>query len=208
MWFPNDEKTFKAIKELEASGDRTYGILAATIIDSLLNDLIRQALHGDDSDYSKKVRKDMFHADRPLGAFGAKINMAYLMGFVSADAHADLQNMKNIRNLFAHYREHATFVDQRIEALCANFKLVNRHVTGPIRFEPIADERRDEGFETSAFMYGMEGLRLCTPDAAEILTTARGRFTGTAQLLCYVLTCLVGSKPNPADGPKIVLPMI
>lgn len=124
MWLVSTAHELAAIKEIEEAPDRTIGIVAGAIIASKLSDVLRRAL-GDDSRYAKKVRNQMFEHEGPLGSFGAHIHMAYLIGLLSEQGHTDLQTLKKIRNLFAHYAEHNTFETERIRALCKNFRLVD-----------------------------------------------------------------------------------
>src|SRR5258708_23621100 len=97
-WFTREIKDLKVIDELEKSSDRAVAVIAGALVDSELSNLIRTDLHLDDTNYSKKVRKEVFHPEGPLGNFGPRINLAYLMGYFSQDSHTDLLNLKNIRN--------------------------------------------------------------------------------------------------------------
>lgn len=120
MWFMKD--TVGALDELEEGSDRTIGVVAGAIVNSFLTDALKNELSRDDTPYSKDIQNNVFQPDGPLGNFGAKIWMAYLLGYFTQDAHDDLLNFKYIRNLFAHYSEHNSFHTQRIKDRCANFK--------------------------------------------------------------------------------------
>ena len=48
------------------------------------------------------LQDQMFRPAGPLGDFGNKINLAYLMGFISKDAWKELDTIRYIRNRFAH----------------------------------------------------------------------------------------------------------
>jgi DNA-binding MltR family transcriptional regulator len=129
MWLATDSKEFEAIEELEqGASERNLGVVAGAIVDSKLSHVLRRAL-GDDSPYSKKVRAELFNPDGPLGSFGSRISMAFLLGLLTEKGHTDLQTFKKIRNLFAHYAEHGTFASQRIRDLCRNLLLVDERVS-------------------------------------------------------------------------------
>jgi hypothetical protein len=62
----------------------------------------------------------MFKGYGPLATFSAKIELAYLMGVISAQERRDLLIIKDVRNEFAHRPDERTFGSQRISALCGN----------------------------------------------------------------------------------------
>ena len=122
MWVAFSDSTRKALAELETGSDRVIAVVGGAIIDSSLTDVLKQDLSIDTSDFTREIQGLVFQPDGPLGNFGAKISMAYLLGYFTREAHNDLQNFKSIRNLFAHYSEHNSFETQKIKDRCANFK--------------------------------------------------------------------------------------
>ena len=44
----------------------------------------------------------LFHTDRPLGSFGAKIALAARLGLIDAAVEQSLHNLRRVRNAFAH----------------------------------------------------------------------------------------------------------
>jgi hypothetical protein len=93
-----DEKEIhEALSELEHASPRGAAILGAAFVDENLTRLLKSKLKQD-----KKLLDDMFEPSRPLGSFGSKINLAFLMGLYSEEARTELDIIKNIRNKFAH----------------------------------------------------------------------------------------------------------
>jgi hypothetical protein len=46
--------------------------------------------------------ESLFHTDRPLGSFGAKIALAARLGLIDAAVEQSLHNLRRVRNAFAH----------------------------------------------------------------------------------------------------------
>ena len=59
--------------------------------------------------------------EKPLGNFGARIRVAYCLGFLSAEYFQALKTIKNIRNQFAHELHGLTFSDPEISKDCSKF---------------------------------------------------------------------------------------
>jgi DNA-binding MltR family transcriptional regulator len=182
MWFALDQNTINALDELEKGPDRTVGVVAGAIVESYLTEILKRELTPDDSDYTKEIQNYTFQPDGPLGNFGAKIWVAYLLGYFSKKAHVDLLNFKHIRNLFAHYSEHNSFQTQKIRDRCSNFTLINELVRGPMA------TRSGGGISASmdSMMYSKSAntFHLNMVNHDEVLKVPKGRFITTVKLLC------------------------
>lgn len=163
-------------EQIEFDSDRAAGIVAGSVVDQRLEEAIRSKLKSD----QPNVLKKLFRPSGPLGAFGTKIDLAYLQGLLSDVAYKDLTSIKDIRNEFAHELEVSSFDASSISSRCASFTLVDRHV-GPI----------PETFGGSKHLY--YGL----PDYKDKLADPRFRYTMTAQILSYVL----GESADKKDAP-------
>ena len=53
----------------------------------------------------------LFHTDRPLGAFGAKIALAARLGLINAAVEQSLPNLRRVRNAFAHSTSEVRLAD-------------------------------------------------------------------------------------------------
>ena len=73
--------------------DRGCALMAAAYLDSQLEELLR-AVFVDD----QKVVSELLQSERALGSFSAKIDMAYSLGLLPADAYRDLHLIRKIRN--------------------------------------------------------------------------------------------------------------
>jgi len=81
---------------LEKESDRAIGIIAACLLDNLLEKLIRAA-------YIKDPQvKFLFKDDHILQSFFPKINIAYFSGLIPKLVYHDLKLICEIRNRFAH----------------------------------------------------------------------------------------------------------
>jgi DNA-binding MltR family transcriptional regulator len=132
LWSVTNDDEKVAIDELYYhASDRAIGIVVGSIIEMRVTALLKNAMVNEDG--SVKVRGEtvhsrMFHSSAPLGSFSAKIQLAYLLGLLSEQAFRDLENLKDIRNLFAHDIAIGSFDVQKIADKCKNFVLVDRYV--------------------------------------------------------------------------------
>jgi DNA-binding MltR family transcriptional regulator len=182
MWLTLDSFPLDAIDELEASSDRAAGIIAGTIIDSHLYEVLGRCLCGQSEAYSAKVRKNMFSPDGALGGFGTRANLAYLMGLIGEDAHADLQNFAKIRNSFAHHSKHNSFETESIRSRCFNFKLVDSRVSqATMKYQTVSGEQQI--MDAVAISPG-RAITLYLVDPRTAKETAKGRFIATSKLFC------------------------
>jgi len=83
-------------KALDRESDRTVAILAACILDDLLERIIRAS-------YVKNPQvKSLFKDDHILQSFFSKINITYFSGLIPDVFYHDLKLICEIRNKFAH----------------------------------------------------------------------------------------------------------
>src|SRR5258705_12628168 len=75
--------------------DRGFAIVGATLLDSLLEILLRKRM-------VPSLPNEIFSAYGPLGSLSAKIDVSYSLGFISKGEHSELHRIRRIRNEFAH----------------------------------------------------------------------------------------------------------
>lgn len=181
-WMVTHHKEMDAIDELYyLASDRAVGIVVASIVEIHLTDLIKSALLPNPISYDgESVDRRMFQSSGPLGAFSAKIKLSYLMGLVSEEAYRDLENMRWIRNRFAHYIDVGSFTVQEIADRCMNFKMIDRYV--------IDHKNNIHGDGTAQFGLEIDNapLRLADPKdryvlAAQIFALGLQQFTPEAK---------------------------
>ena len=83
--------------EFHTSSDRSFAILAASYMDSILENLLRSAFVDD-----IKATEALLGTSGPIGSNGARYNLAYSLGLINKDERDDLKTIANIRNHFAH----------------------------------------------------------------------------------------------------------
>jgi DNA-binding MltR family transcriptional regulator len=204
MWLTFSTRTREALAELDSASDRVIGIVAGAIIDASLTDVLKKELHPNSSDHVSDVQANFFQPDGPLGSFAAKISLAYLLGYFTQEAYADLQTFKYIRNLFAHYSEHNSFAVQRIKDRCANFKLVDTRVI-PTSASAIRADGTSEYLDCIVADPYSPGFRLCLVNHSEVKSTPRGRFVATAKLFCASLEVYLTDEPPNLAKQKPIL---
>jgi hypothetical protein len=88
----------------------------------------------------------LFRGSGPLGNFGAKIDLGFLMGLYGREKRDDLHTIREIRNAFAHKTKTITFNSTEPKTLCkklftlvidgsprANFIWKVKSITGELR---------------------------------------------------------------------------
>lgn len=202
MWVAFKPSTREALTELQNGSDRVIGVVAGAIIDSSLTDALKDELKPDSSERTQEIQSNVFQPDGILGNFGAKISIAYLLGYFTPEAYKDLMNFKYIRNLFAHYSEHNSFDTQIVRDRCANFKLIDARIQ-----PPAVTVTYSSGATTSidAYSTGPHGFYLHVVNYDEALKTPKGRFIATTKLFCAALEMYLTKEPPNLVKRKPVL---
>jgi hypothetical protein len=151
-------------EQVEFDSDRAAGIVAGSIVETRLEQAIKSQLRSDKPDISG----NLFQPSGALGPFRTKIDLSYMMGIISDDAHKDLTVIKNIRNDFAHKLDYDTFDHPSIRDRCKNLILVDKHVGPPPSIGSII---------ATPSVTSYLGL----PDYEQKLKDPRFRYTFTAQ---------------------------
>ncbi len=107
---------FSEIKnEFEGNSDRGITVIAASIIDTLIEDLLEGFLVPFES---KNDRKNIFSSAGPLSNLSHKIEMAFSMGLLSVFDKKLLKTIVSVRNKFAHQISGISFKNEDIVNLC------------------------------------------------------------------------------------------
>jgi DNA-binding MltR family transcriptional regulator len=81
--------------QLHKETDRGYAIVAAILLDGLLETLLRKKM-------IPSVPNEIFSGYGPLSSFSAKIDLSFYLGFISRGEYDELHQIRRIRNEFAH----------------------------------------------------------------------------------------------------------
>ena len=176
-----------AIEELYYhASDRAVGILIASIVEIHLTALIKGSMIKNSVSIGGEfVESKMFPSSGPLGSFSAKIRLAYLLGLISEECFRDLENMKNIRNQFAHHLDVGSFEVPTIADKCKNFKMVDRYI--------IDDKAGVHGDPAALFALNVE-------NAAGRLKKPRERYGLTGEVLALGLQSATPEAPHGAPA--------
>jgi DNA-binding MltR family transcriptional regulator len=193
MWYAFRPETRNALDELQNGADRAVGIVAGAIIDSALTDILRSKHRPDTSKYTKEIQDKVFEPNGPLGNFGAKIWVAYLLGYLTQEACEDLRNFAFVRNRFAHYSMHNSFETQAIKDRCSNFTLLDKRIVPPKA--RVIDRVTGTTAPVDSYMASPDGWVLAVADYEETLKTPKGRFIGTVKLFCAAFEAFLSDEP-------------
>jgi DNA-binding MltR family transcriptional regulator len=108
------------IADIERSSDRAAAILAAACLEDRLSSILDVAF--EQGKTAKKVADNLLKGYGPLGSFKAKIDLALVIGMLSEDRYANINRIRELRNLFAHSSESINFKSQKISDICKNFQ--------------------------------------------------------------------------------------
>lgn len=101
--------------EIEQQTDRGAAIIGGAYVDIVL----RKAITTKFVDIEDIV-DGLFENRGPLQDFGARMQMALVLGVYGRQAYEDLRVIKDVRNMFAHAAEAVDFTNQRVADRCKN----------------------------------------------------------------------------------------
>lgn len=139
----------------ELDSDRAVAVVGTAIVENRLTSLLKAAMKQDDI-----VFNDLFHPSGPLGSFGTKIRLAYLLCLIHEDVYKDLVIVAKIRNAFAHRVAIKSFDDQMIKDNIHNLRSYSvwKTLRESLRIEA-HDTPQDSDFQLKAAIVRDE---LCT----------------------------------------------
>lgn len=98
-----------------AESDRACAVLGGALLDSRLESLFRRRLRG---------FRDELLINGPLATLSVKIRLARALAWIGDDVHFDLDQVRVIRNEFAHNANHElSFADQAIADKCRTLRV-------------------------------------------------------------------------------------
>jgi len=89
------DKVRPILAKFTVEGDRSKAILAGSLLDALLEQLLRSV-------FVEQPPEELFGPYGPLSSFAAKIDAAFALGLLSSAEYSDLHRHRKIRNEFAH----------------------------------------------------------------------------------------------------------
>ena len=98
--------------------ERGAALSAVAMLDAALSAALQAWMVNDED-----VIQPMFHEGQPLGAFGSKIRLAYLLGMYSKVIYNDLNTVGKIRNAFAHKEDANDFDNPQIRSWTQNLSI-------------------------------------------------------------------------------------
>lgn len=109
---PFDEKLTKDEIEAfyDALRDRDRAIVLSAIAENHLTSLLKLLMRR----HEKEISAQLFNPSGPLGPFGTKIRVAYMLRIIPPQVYKDLILVSRIRNKFAHDLSVKSFDDQKI----------------------------------------------------------------------------------------------
>jgi len=101
-----------------AESDRACAVLGAALLDARLESLYNRRLRGKSS--------ELLQGNGPISTFSARIRLAGALAWISEDARFDLDQVRSIRNEFAHNAAHElSFADSAIADKCRTLRVAN-----------------------------------------------------------------------------------
>lgn len=73
---------------------------------------------------SDAVSKELFRPSGPLGPFGTKVSLAYMLRLLAPESYSDFLTVSKIRNKVTHDLSQTSFEDHNIAAMIKNYAFV------------------------------------------------------------------------------------
>ncbi len=163
--------------------DKSKAVSLPVTLENLLEQLLRSHMRPD-----PKTLGEMFRPSGSLGSFGARVKMAYVLGYLDHSVQRDFLTIGKIRNAFAHRIEIKTFEHSEVKTLIDSLH-------AKTIFQQIADTTPGDKFEAvlKQFIY----FRAVTPE--EI-------YRETIRLYCMILLHVISIKRQEPLPPGWVPP--
>jgi hypothetical protein len=116
-----EETDFPIIAEIMGERDRAAAIIAAGFLDGKLTEAIKACLRADEDTANR-----LFRPTGPLGAFGNKALIGYMLKLYRKETREDFRLIGEIRNCFGHVAEPMTFATPYVLERCEKLTLVKR----------------------------------------------------------------------------------
>lgn len=100
------EQVAAILEELKSQTDRGTAIIAAAVLDDVLNQLLTARLIKLGADRHESLFR---RTNAPLSSFSSKIEMCFALGVLSNEARLALHLIRDVRNEFAHRIEQIKF---------------------------------------------------------------------------------------------------
>ncbi|MGA9779192.1 MAG: hypothetical protein WBS33_13055 [Verrucomicrobiia bacterium] len=110
--FPGIPRLFEEYQDLRP---RELAIVAAAVLDSALVDIISRRFIDNPRESEKFLGANM-DGRAPAGSFGARVQLALLLGIITESDALNLRAIQGIRNAFAH-RARVNFRDKKVQKL-------------------------------------------------------------------------------------------
>ena len=107
--------------EMSKESDRASAILGAAFLDYSLTELLTNSFVDDSVSIEKLL--GVTSGNAPLGAFSARIELAYCLGLIPANIRHDLDIIRKVRNRFAHKLHGLSFGVEPIRGFCASLQI-------------------------------------------------------------------------------------
>jgi hypothetical protein len=122
------QELLRQVKDEMEGSHRSTAVVGAAFVEEHLTHVLNSRMIKDE-----KVTKEMFSPGRAFGDFGAKVDLGYLIGIYSKQAHKELTLIRRIRNSFAHQLDLNSFGRDDIRDHCQKLTLSQSKIVKAIR---------------------------------------------------------------------------
>jgi hypothetical protein len=146
------QELLRQVKEEMEGSHRATAVVGTALVEEHLTYVLNSRMVND-----KEITEKMFAPGRACGDFGAKVDLGYLIGVYSKQAHKELTNIRRIRNDFAHQLEVHSFDRDDMRDRCESLTLSQSKIVKAIRGDDghsivlILGERKKEREEEIPF---------------------------------------------------------
>jgi hypothetical protein len=163
-----------------AESDRACAVLGAALLDARLESLYNRRL--------RSFKEELLSSNGPLAAFSARIRVARALAWISEDVRFDLDQIRSIRNEFAHNADHQlSFADQSIADRCRT-----------LRVAQVLIGAHEHAASTPHHNFSAELIRAI----GAVLQPPRQRYEVTVEMLAQHLDDLSGES-SEYNGPNL-----
>lgn len=117
MKTPDIDDLSRFLNELNRETDRGLPLVSAALIEEKLHETLYAFFC---RNVAAKRLLDEAHA--PLGTFSARIDACFALGLIDEFEYREINQIRKIRNEFAHAKHGLSFENERIKSLCSSLR--------------------------------------------------------------------------------------
>ena len=138
------------VEAMLKESDRGCVLIGAAYLDDALEEMLRTNFSGDENVVKKVVSPLFKGGNAPLGTFSVKTNISFALGLINNETFKALNNIRKVRNEFAHKAGPVVLTDQRVSVITSKLEKYLQEISSALlgAVEDILEENKTDNNKT------------------------------------------------------------